>query len=62
MEQRLIRLLKKMEVPNNRIGTDIHNLIWFHRNLGQFHKYLNHPNFQEAKKIIRSLLREKTSR
>lgn len=61
MEQRLIQLLKKMGVPNNRIGTGVHSLIWLHRNLGKVHKYLSHPNFQEAKKIIRTLLRGKTS-
>lgn len=60
MEKRLIQLLNRMGVPKDRIGTGVHSLIWLHRNLAL--NYSNHPNYKEAKNIIRTLLRDRTSR
>lgn len=59
MEQRLRDLLAGMKVPKSKTNLVLANLMWLHRNLAI--NNLNHPDFREAKLIIRTMLRNMTA-
>ena len=57
VSERLIVILKSMNIPNNRRNFNLNNLKWLEKHL----KFKNseHPNYKEAESLIKESLANK---
>lgn len=56
MKERLEEILTTMDIPENRREINFGNLSWMIRNLAI--RNGNHPNFEEARDLVRKLFKE----
>lgn len=56
MKERLKEILTTMDIPENRREINFGNLSWMIRNLAI--RNGNHPDFEEARDLVRKLFKE----
>lgn len=58
-KEKLTEILSNMDIPEIRNKINFGNLMWMTRNLG--FKNRNHPDFDEAMKLIKKMIKELTA-